>query len=120
MNALQLQQAIQTALASTFSGRLYPQAAPEEPTYPYAIISTETTSPENTICGRSDLTNYRLRIDVYSKLYSEVLTLRASVITAMETITGIPKPLLLLDADLYEPEIRAMRRVMDFSVWCKE
>jgi hypothetical protein len=120
VTALELQEAVQAALAPVFSGRLYPQAAPEEPLYPYGIISTESAMPENTLCGRSDLTNYKMRIDVYSKTYVEVLTLRSGVIGAMETVAGIPLPIPTLDIDLYEPEIRAMRRVMDFSVWCKE
>jgi len=120
MTALELQEAVHAAVAPVFGGRFYPHAAPEEPQYPYGIISTESALPENTLCGRSDLTNYRMRIDVYSKTYAEVLALRGGVIVAMETLANIPRPIPLMDIDLYEPEIRAMRRVMDFSLWCRE
>lgn len=115
MNASELHKAIQAAVAPIFSGRCYPLAAPETPTYPYAILATEGAAPENSLCGRSNLTQYRYRIDIYSKLYSEVLSLRGQVLNAMDQF-GIP----VLDLDIYEPEIRAMRRVMDFSIWRAE
>lgn len=115
MTAAELQAAIFTAVGPIFSGRLYPLAAADQPSYPYAVIEHGTAETQNTLCGRSDLTNYHIRIHVYSKTYSELLGLRDQVRTAMDAF-GVP----MLDVDAYEPEIRAMRRVMDFSVWRKE
>lgn len=115
MTELALQQAIHSAVQGIFGGRLYPVAAAENPTYPYGVVAVEGSTPENTLCGRSDLTNYRFRFDVYAKTYAEVVALSPQVMAAMDAF-GIP----IFELDVYEPEIRAMRRIMDFSVWRKE
>jgi hypothetical protein len=71
--------------------------------------------PEVTMCGRSNLNNFRYRFDIYAVTMAQLLSLRDSVVAAMDTFAFQSVPSLELDG--YEPEVNVMRRTLDFSIW---
>jgi hypothetical protein len=93
----------------------YPLAAADGQAMPYVAYSLIYGMIENTMCGRSNLSNYRIRLDLYAQTRAQLLTLRELVIDAVCALPGTPIP--VSDMDAFEPEIVGMRRTIDFSIW---
>jgi uncharacterized protein DUF3168 len=111
----EIETALYTALQSAFSGRVYPQRLPDQPTYPCLRYYVVGGGPLSTMCGRTNLNNYRYRFDIYARTQAEVLSLRDAVVTAMDSF-GF-KSVSAMELDGYEPEVNVMRRTLDYSIW---
>jgi hypothetical protein len=89
----------------------------DPPAFPYIVWLYATSSTNVTLSGPSDLQNTRLQIDLYDKSAQGLQTLEAGVRSAMQASGLTNVPLTSFDASV--PELRAFRRVMEFSVWFK-
>lgn len=107
--------ALKSALSSAFSGRVYPQRLPDQPTYPCMSYAVVGGGPLTTMCGRTNLNNFRYRFDIYAVTQAELLSKRDAVVTAMDSFSFDSVPVMELDG--YEPEVNVMRRTLDFSIW---
>jgi hypothetical protein len=113
---MSVQESLYTALQSAFSGRLYPLVAPSPVTLPYGVYQVISQVPSNVLSDTPGLYNTRLQIDVFTRLYSEAQTLKASIRTAMASSFG-HKAKEIASQDLYEEEAKLHRVSMDWSVW---
>lgn len=113
-------------LAETIQALLEPLAAggawfmenTQDPaTFPYIVWLYASSSTNVTLSGPSDLQNTRLQADLYAKNAQGLQTLEASVRSAMQASSLTNVPLTSFDASV--PELRAFRRVLEFSVWFK-
>lgn len=106
-------------LSSLVSGRVYastfPQE-PEEPTWPAIRFTVVGVSPVVDQCSSADTDtdDTRVQIDVVSRDYDEMVSLKASVIAAMATSTPAaqrePGGFETFDADT-----KTHRAVLDFT-----
>lgn len=106
-----------TALSGT---RLYPVILPQNPTYPAITYQRVAGVRINSLSGYSTLENPVMQVDVWAKTYEEAISLSGAVITAMENSTSFKCTLPHTPIDIYEDEIEAYRREMDFSIWNNE
>jgi hypothetical protein len=113
-------------LAETIQAMLDPLAAggawfmentQDPPALPYIVWMYATSQTNVTLDGPSDLQNTRLQVDLYERDAQGLQTLEAAVRAAMQASTLTNVPLTSMDASV--PELRAFRRVMEFSVWFK-
>jgi hypothetical protein len=103
------------ALGDLVSGRCYPLQMPQSPTYPCIVYARISSNPQNRIEGGASLDQVRVQVDCYDLTYTGAKTLCASVRSAMEGAAF--KATLQFDTDLYEPEVKVYRVMMDFYVW---
>jgi hypothetical protein len=90
----------------------------EPPIYPYIVWTNVVSTTNNNLQGASDLQNTRLQVDVYSRQASERATVADAAVAAM-TAGPFDACIQLSSQDLYESEVRAFRRILEFSVWSK-
>lgn len=107
--------AIVAALTSAFSGRVYPQRLPDQPTYPAMTYAVVGGGPLSTLCGRTNLNNFRYRFDIYAETQAQLLTLRDALVNAMDSFSF--RSVHAMELDGYEPEVNVMRRTLDYSIW---
>lgn len=102
------------ALAPLVGNRIYPEVLPQELTvYPAIRYTFPTNIPLGTICGGSDLDDYRVQIDIYAKEYDPLIVLRVQVIDAMDLIEHAER---ISDTTDYEPEAKLYRRTIEYSI----
>lgn len=89
----------------------------DPPTYPYIVWMYAPSSTNVTLSGPSDLQNSRVQVDLYARNAQGLQTLEAAVRAAMQASALTNIPLTSMDASV--PELRAFRRVLEFSVWSK-
>ena len=82
-----IQADIVTALAGIASGRVYPQIAPENATYPLVNYRILNKAPITTIHGTTLATDYTVVFECWATTYSGALTLAESVRTAINAST---------------------------------
>ena len=82
-----IQADIVTALAGVASGRVYPQIAPENATYPLVNYRILNKAPITTIHGTTLATDYTVVFECWATTYSGALTLAESVRTAINAST---------------------------------
>lgn len=89
----------------------------EAPTYPYIVFQFVVSTDSVCLSGPSDLQNTRVQIDVYSRTVSGLAALADTVDATMfaSAITNIP----ISSQDIYESDVKAWRRIRDYSVWSK-
>lgn len=105
-----------TTLGTVFGGRLYPAVAPEGAAAPFGIYLLVAGLPENSLQGRSNLTNSRYQVDVYAATKADAETLAASVRTAMND-ASLFASVCQLQQDFYDTDAQLFRVSMDFSLW---
>lgn len=101
--------------ATDLGARLYPLTAPDQPQTPYAVYARVSANSENVLSGSSGLINTRLQIDVYAATYGEAQRCAAQVDALL---SGWSVPSVSLAAqDLYEPDVKLHRVILDYSLW---
>lgn len=81
---MSLQADIITALSGVAGDRIYPQAAPQDTTWPFVVYRVLSKSPENNFCGYSGQTAFIVAFDCWADTYAQALTLAGQVVTAIE------------------------------------
>jgi hypothetical protein len=109
--------ALQKALAGLVAGRVYPVRIADEPQYPCIRYTIITTNMHNTLCGPSNLTDSRYRIDIFAKTVLEAGQIAVSVLSIMRGNSFAYKntPELVLDG--YDPSPGIYRKTLDFTIW---
>ena len=105
---------IQAKVASIV-GRCYPLVAPDQPLMPYSVYSRVSNIGSMTLADKITIENWRIQIDIYGLVYSEVIDLSNLVHDAMleDEFSGVS----LMWQDLYEDTTRLFRISQDFSFW---
>ena len=120
MSVANLPASLFTALSSLVSNRVYPLKFPLQPTpiWPAIRYTIVSNVPSADICGDGgDLTaDARVQLDVVASTYAAMLTLRASVMTAMPNV--LP-PVLLENSGTYDfdAETKTYRSIMDYMFY---
>ena len=112
-----IQQTIKAALdaASLPSGiRNFWGTAPDGTVTPYTVASRVANAPENTLSSGVPINNTRAQIDCYAIDYAGAQALANAVNAVM---TGLPSCVMLLDADVYESDVKLHRVTQDYSIW---
>lgn len=95
---------LMTALASVAGGRVYPQAAPENASYPLVNYRVLNKSPISTIDGVVHATDYQVVFECWAKTYASALStadaVRAAVIASGLNYTPTEEP-----GEDYEPQV---------------
>jgi hypothetical protein len=107
--------ALHDALAGLVAGRVHPAFMPERPVYPCIRYMVASSEPDATLCGQTTLTLWRYRFDVYAPTHGDAVQLSESIKAIMRRFAWRNRP--LMDIDGYEPEVRVIRRTLDFSIW---
>jgi hypothetical protein len=114
MMARQLETLLVNALAPLVSGRMHPVVIPQDCKLPAIRYATVSAAPDQSLCGSSGLMRNSVQVDVYSLSYAEVRSLRESVVSAMQSFSLTN--LLTLEQEAYEPDAKAYRRILQFSI----
>jgi len=107
-----------TLATGIFSARVYPQVAPDSPVAPYCIYSRVVATEQATLAtngGTGNAINTRLQIDVWALSYSDAQIKAAALKAALKT--WAVENVLLDDRDMYEPDTKLHRVMMDVSIW---
>lgn len=120
-----------TTLAETIQAALNPLTAggswfmlntTEPPVYPYIVWFNAASSTNNSLQGASDLQNTRVQVDIFHQSSiagaASQLTTIAAAVSAAIAASGLTA-VQLSSSDMSVPELRAYRRVMEFSIWFK-
>lgn len=99
-------------------GRVYFSILPMEAVtanlWPCIVLPTEIITPDNTVCGAADLEDYRVQIDLYSRSYGALVTLRSSVFTAIET--KFDTALRINEMVDYDADLKLHRRIVEYQI----
>ena len=108
---------LRTLLAGVAGGRAHPLAADQPTGAPYVTYQRVAVVPNNTVQGNGDpgLWNSRIQIDVFAKTYAEAEGVAGDVRAALQG--WAVKNVQLSEQDLYEPDTKLYRVLMEFSVW---
>jgi len=109
--------AIQRSLAGLVGGRVHPVILPDAPVYPIIRYTNVSTNHNNTLCGPSNLTDSRYRIDVFAQTIKEAEQISASVKSIMRGGSLGFQNTPLMDMDGYEPTVGIYRKTLDFQIW---
>jgi hypothetical protein len=92
------------------------------PVYPYIVWMNVVSNANVSLEGASDLQNTRVQIDIFhtssaSGAAQALGTIEAAVRAAMAASSLVNVPLTSYDMSV--PEVRAYRRVLEYSIWFK-
>ncbi|WP_374491594.1 DUF3168 domain-containing protein [Brachymonas sp.] len=88
----------------------------QPPVLPYIVFRRIVSTTNNTLAGATDLQNTRLQVDVYARTVAETVAI-GNAITATMASAPWPACVQLTSADLFEPDTRLYRSILEFSVW---
>jgi hypothetical protein len=109
--------AIQKALAGLVAGRVYPIRIDDAPVYPCIRYTSVNRNYINTLCGQSNLSESRYRVDIFATTIKEAEQLAASALSIMRGASFEFKNTPLSSNDGYEPSIGVYRKSLDFQIW---
>lgn len=109
--------ALQAALAGLVAGRVYPVRLPDAPVFPAIRYSAVNTNYLSTLCGQTNLSESRYRLDVFATTTTEAEQIAASILSIMRgSALGFQNvPLTAIDG--YEPTVAIYRKTLDFQIW---
>ena len=124
------------AIAAAFGDRIYPDEAPDAPTYPLVVLTKVVGVEGYDLNGRAGFEDARVQADVYSERgASDVIVKKQLVKDRLSGFTGGPattSPSCAIDRclcinDFASPERsteragpRLRRRILEFRVWNRE
>jgi hypothetical protein len=113
-----IQHELFTLLAPVFAGRVYPNAAPDKPDYPYLVYARISARQQQTIeanGGSGNLINTNMQLDIYAKTYAEAQSLSAQIQLLLKS--WAMQNLIIFEQDFYEQEEQLHRVLMEIVVW---
>lgn len=116
---MRVSEAIYKHLAPVFGERqVWPNAAPEDTTYPMVIYSITNRELLNTVdVGYLNHAKNRVQIYVFAKEFEEVEQLRDQVTQVMTNQTDLPSCLAISDQYQFEEQTQSHLIVVEFSMW---
>lgn len=115
---MSLQSDLVALIGPIFAGRCYPNVAPDAPVKPYATYFRVASSEDVTLDdngGIGNASNTRIQIDVWADSYGDAQAKAALVETALKG-WGVEN-IIESEQDMYEPETKLHRVMLDVSVW---
>jgi hypothetical protein len=112
--ARQLEEKLVMALAPLVNGRMHPIIIPQKTTLPAIRYATLSAVPDNSLCGSAGLVRSVVQLDIYALDYSVTRALREQVVSAMQDFAL--ENLLQMEQEAYEPDVRAYRRILHYSI----
>ena len=115
---MSLQSDFFTLAGPIFTGRVYPNVAPdlvEKPYLTYSRISGLEETTLDTNGGVNNLRNTRLQLDVWAATYGEAQAKAEALRTALKT-WAVPN-VFQSDQDMYEADTKLHRVMLDISTW---
>lgn len=115
---MSLQTDLFTLLTGLFSGRVYPNVAPELTAPPYAVYTRVNAQEQNTLDtngGTGNASATHLQLDVYAATYAAAQASATAVKAALKgwatenTVDG--------EQDFYEPDTKLHRVMMNVFTW---
>ena len=113
-----IQNELFSLLATIVSNRFHPSAALDRPLPPYMVYSRISATRENTLedgGGSNALMQTNMQIDIFSKTYSEALTISGQVQTALRGWSR--QNIVTMEQDFYEPDESLYRIMLEVSIW---
>jgi|GEM_PF-423328 len=95
-------------------GAIPVEASPDRAGWSAIVLPVDIATPDNTICGASDLEDHRVQIDLYCPSYGTILTLRKQVFDAVEA--QFPLATRLNDMADYDADLKLHRRIVEYSI----
>jgi hypothetical protein len=105
-----------STLGATLANRLYPAVAPAGVVAPYAVYQMVSGVPVTHLTGQSDMTNWRLQVDLFGREKIPLDSLAEGVKSAMDG-AALFKSVCQNQMDLYEDPAQYYRVMLDFSIW---
>lgn len=96
---------------------VYPLVASQDTPMPYVVYRCMPSPVENTLDSQTPpADNTVFELDCWGRTYADAVNLAATIRTALQSwsVLGTQK---LSAHDLYEEDVKAYRRVFEFSVW---
>jgi hypothetical protein len=111
-----IEKKITVALLGIADGRVFPDVAPLDATFPYVTYQQVGGQPNNTLDGPDTLQNARVQIDTFSNTRlsaNETMDAVFAILTA-GALKAIPVggPI-----STYDNQLKTYRRSLDFSIW---
>ncbi|MBM3114552.1 DUF3168 domain-containing protein [Jeongeupia naejangsanensis] len=110
-----IEEAIFTALAPLFDGRVYPLLAPQDTPRPNLVYQVISDTPNTVLAGRTNTHHLRLQLSVWTDDYLSGKRLVKQAIEALEQ-AGL-RPVIRSIVDDLETATRQCRQIVDMSVW---
>jgi hypothetical protein len=104
-------------LNAAVPGSVYPVVAAQDVPMPYVVYRTMPSPVANVLDSQTPpLDNTVFELDCWGRSYADAVNLAATVLAALQgwSILGVQKNSM---HDLYEEDVKAFRRVFEFSVW---
>jgi len=115
---MSIQSDIKTALAAVASGRVYPEAAPDNAALPFVVYRKVAADPLMTLQGYAGQTRFTIVFDCWARTYAEAITLADQVRTAVEAAAALkPQYREPADPDVYEPSVDQFVEPVVYSIW---
>ncbi|MFK5937724.1 MAG: hypothetical protein QM497_04915 [Sulfurimonas sp.] len=96
----------------TVCDRVYPQIMPEDVVFPAIVYSVIFDGTEQSVAGEICGRTTRFQVDIYSKSYGEVKSLKDLAIVKIVALDGGS----VSAQDLYEDSIKLYRQLLDFKI----
>lgn len=96
---------------------VYPLAAAQDTPMPYVVYRCMPSPVENTLDSQTPpLDNTVFELDCWGRTYADAVNFAATIRAALQSwaALGVQKN---SEHDLYEEDVKAYRRVFEFSVW---
>lgn len=125
-----------SAIGGHFGGRIYPQNAPDAPTYPFLVVSKIAGVPDYDMQGESGIERARIQVDLldlgyssieeWSRIVARYLTARpqpqpasgpACTIDSIRVINDFDSPAGSPDGSTERAGPRVRRRILDLTVF---
>ncbi|AEC22286.1 hypothetical protein PT7_P050 (plasmid) [Pusillimonas sp. T7-7] len=102
------------ALNPLVGNRVHLAILPLNVTMPAIRLSVIAVTPDNTVCGASDLDDYRVQIDVFGPNYGALVALRRLVFDAVDA--AFPLAIRLNDMTDYDADLKLHRRIIEVQI----
>lgn len=112
-----IEQQLFATLNAAVPNSVYPLVAAQDTPMPYVVYRTMPSPVENVLDSQTPpIGNTVFELDCWARTYADAVGLAATVLAALQTwsVLGVQKN---SPHDLYEEDVKAFRRVFEFSVW---
>ena len=125
---MDLEKGLYTEL-STLNASVYPVMAPQDTSAPYVVYTLSNNKRLEVLTGVVGLVETMYEIEVYGATYTETKDLAASIVHLLQTLEGsaigttttwIQQVTIENEIDMYEPETRVYRHMIEITIYYEE
>lgn len=110
------------AVSAIVGSRIYPERAPQTPQLPLVTYSRVSTSFVHTMVSDASTRRARVQITCWAPSYAAMRDLSDKVILALRDYSGGPIVRAFLEnegPDLFDADLQAYGRVLEFGIWAE-